>query len=36
MTQNSNQNKLYLEMNIKYMIMQCLRFLQQADSNDRP
>ena len=33
MTQNKDQNTLYTQMQIIYMVMLCLRFFQQADPN---
>ena len=33
MTQNKIQDILYAETQIIYMVMQCLNFFQQADSN---
>ena len=33
MTQNKNQNILYTQTQKIYLVMQCLNFLQQVDSN---
>ena len=33
MTQNKNRNILYTKTQVTYMIMQCLNFFQQINSN---
>ena len=35
MTQNKEQNVLYTQMQIIYMLMQCLNFFQQVDANEQ-